>query len=71
MARLILLSAVLKSVAAARSRSSFDFGWRYILGDQGFVPPSALTVARLDAPSDASGFCSFNINISGTQCYGL
>ena len=53
--------------ASARSRESFDFGWRYILGDQGFKP-------HVSAPPSAaptSGFCSFDKNISGTQCYNL
>ena len=67
--RSVLLASSLLGLAEARSRASFDFGWRYILGDQGFVPSAAVAAARDTDPG--AGFCGFAENITGTQCYGL
>lgn len=80
-ASLALAAAALAPAAsAARQRASFDFGWRYILGDQGYVPgveaSRALAAAAATTPpapvaSADAGFCGFNVSLSGTQCYGL
>jgi hypothetical protein len=65
---MLYLVVALFTGVSARKRETFDFGWRYILGDQGYKP--APVPVSPPAP-DGSGFCSFNRNISGTQCYGL
>ena len=70
MARAFLLALAAASAPAvfARSRESFDLGWRYTLGDLGFNPAvSTLAVAS----GDSSAFCNFGTNLTGTQCYGL
>jgi len=67
-----VVTAAVLSTAAARSRVSFDFGWRFILGDQGFKPaPESLAVVRASDADEASNFCEFNTNITGLQCFGL
>jgi len=76
-AKLFALAALLSlahPAAAARSRTSFDMGWRFILGDQGFKPAAndAAAVSVSGAgPEPGDGFCGFSVNLSGTQCYGL
>ena len=66
----LLLVATSTPGVYARSRASFDFGWKYILGDQGFLPPPP-SASAISAHGDSSSFCNFGTNISGTQCYGL
>lgn len=66
---------------SSSSSSSFDFGWRFALGDQGFLPPPPArspsaaahgeSSAAAAAHGDSSSFCNFGTNITGTQCYGL
>ena len=38
--RLVTSVSLVALAVAARVRASFDFDWRYILGDQGFIPPA-------------------------------
>lgn len=65
-------AALLPRAAAARSRTSFDFGWKFVLGDQGFKPDAETGTALVASPLSApSLFCEFNKNITGTQCFGL
>jgi hypothetical protein len=64
----MLVFALLIASAFARTRESFDFNWRFVLGDQGFKPSPTPGPSPL---SESEGFCSFDKNISGTQCYGL
>jgi hypothetical protein len=75
----VLLSLLLAPGGAlARSRTSFDIGWRYVLGDQGWKPPPATSTVSAGSSAGASlgvgggsSFCNFGINITGTQCMGL
>ena len=52
------LLAAAAQLASAGESSSFDAGWRFVLGDSTYNPPAC----------DATGF---TVNISGTQCYGM
>lgn len=69
-------AALLAAADAARTRESFDMSWRYVLGDLGYKPTAASAAAAVapHAPAAAvlsDGFCNFDINLTGTQCYGL
>lgn len=56
--RVLLLAASVASTTATRTRSTFDFGWLFHLGD----------FPNWSPPCDTS---AFNISLNGTQCYGL
>ena len=64
-AALAVAAAAAACADAARTRESFDMSWKYVLGDQGFKPTSTTSAPLGD------GFCGFDINLTGTQCYGL
>ena len=70
---MLLAAAAAPACALARSRASFDLGWRFVLGDLGFTPAgvSSLSVnAAGAAPSSSfpsSSFCDFGTNLTGTQ----
>ena len=68
MTTLFSVLALLPVVTAARSRSTFDFGWKYFLGDGGYTPSITTSVTVADP---GPNFCAFSNNITGTQCYGL
>ena len=71
--RATALAAAVCGASAARSRTSFDFGWKFIKGDQGFKPDE-VSVALATSPSshaDAPQFCAFDKNISHVQCMNL
>ena len=64
----VTLLAAVPTTSAARSRSSFDFGWRYILGDQGFKPaPEPAIPSSIAVDGSLNAFCEFNKNLTGTQ----
>lgn len=60
---LLLLAMPLPFCAATRVQVTFDYGWRFQLGDPAGVSPVPLTTAALDP--------TFVYNVSGMVCTNL